>query len=270
MATGAQGTSRPDSQPAAGAASEFRPCVVIPCFRHGGVVVEVVQALQRYDLPVIVVDDGSPRDEFLRLQEQLRGLTSVHLIRREENGGKGAAVSAGLRWAGDHEFTHAIQIDADRQHDPSQLPRFLEAARSHPAALILGKPIFGDDVPRSRRWGRQLSRVCTFLATLSFQIQDPLFGYRLYPLWSTLRLLDRSRIPLRMDFDPELAVRLHWTGIEIINIPTPVVYPEGGVSNFRLFRDNARLSWMHTRLILGMLLRSPRLILRRFFRGAPQ
>jgi hypothetical protein len=55
-----------------------------------------------------------------------------------------------------------------------------------------------------------------------------------------------------MDFDPEIAVRLVWAGLPVINLPTPVRYltsAEGGVSHFRVFRDNVRISWMHTRLV---------------------
>jgi hypothetical protein len=66
-----------------------------------------------------------------------------------------------------------------------------------------------------------------------------------------------------MDFDPEIAVRLYWIGVAMHNIDTPVLYPPGGVSHFRLLRDNVRISWMHTRLLIGMVFRLPRLLRRR-------
>jgi len=55
-----------------------------------------------------------------------------------------------------------------------------------------------------------------------------------------------------MDFDPEVAVRLAWAGLPVINVPTKVRYvsrEEGGVSHFRVFKDNVLISWMHTRLV---------------------
>ncbi len=70
----------------------------------------------------------------------------------------------------------------------------------------------------------------------------------------------------RFDFDPEAAVRLCWQGVQPVNLPTPVRYltaEEGGVSHFKYWRDNLLLTWMHTRLVLGMLPRLPALLHRR-------
>jgi hypothetical protein len=66
-----------------------------------------------------------------------------------------------------------------------------------------------------------------------------------------------------MDFDPEIAVRLYWEGVPVRALPTRVTYPEGGRSHFRLWQDNWLISWMHTRLVFGMLWRAPRLLRRR-------
>ena len=67
-----------------------------------------------------------------------------------------------------------------------------------------------------------------------------------------------------MNFDIEVAVRLYWDGVEIINLPTPVRYPPGGVSHFRLWSDNLRISRMHAALFFGMLVRLPMLIARKW------
>jgi hypothetical protein len=66
----------------------------------------------------------------------------------------------------------------------------------------------------------------------------------------------------RMDFDPEILVRLDWQGTPIVNMPVDVRYPKGGRSHFRPWRDNLRLAAMQTRLFFGMLRRSPKLLLR--------
>jgi hypothetical protein len=70
-----------------------------------------------------------------------------------------------------------------------------------------------------------------------------------------------------MDFDTEIAVRLFWRGVPVRNLPTRVIYPENGLSHFRMWRDNARITAMHTRLLLGMLPRAPRLLLRKLKSG---
>jgi hypothetical protein len=70
----------------------------------------------------------------------------------------------------------------------------------------------------------------------------------------------------RFDFDPEAVVRLAWDGVRPINLPAPVRYfraEEGGVSHFRYFRDNKLLTWMHTRLVIGFVLRLPGLVVRK-------
>jgi glycosyltransferase involved in cell wall biosynthesis len=187
----------------------------------------------------------------------------VQVIHQEHNGGKGQAVISGFLSAYNKGYTHAIQIDADGQHNAHDIDRFLAEATAYPAALILGKPLFGPDVPLSRYLGRKISQWCVWVETLSWAIGDPLCGFRLYPLAATVALIKRTRVGARMDFDPDIAVRLYWAGIEMRNIETRVSYPEGGMSHFRLFRDNVRISWMHTRLLAGMLVRIPQLLLRR-------
>ena len=67
-----------------------------------------------------------------------------------------------------------------------------------------------------------------------------------------------------MDFDIEIMVRLYWRNVDIRFLPTAVEYPEHGISHFRALEDNLRISWMHTRLVFGMLLRAPMLIGRKF------
>ena len=157
---------------------------------------------------------------------------------------------------------HALQIDADGQHDVADVPRFLAAARAAPEAMICGRPVYDDSVPRARLYGRYLTHAFVWLETLSFQIQDSMCGFRLYPLGETCAEIARAPFPSRMDFDTEAAVRLFWRGVPVHNLPTRVIYPENGLSHFRMLRDNVRITAMHARLVLGMLPRAPRLIWR--------
>jgi predicted LPLAT superfamily acyltransferase len=176
------------------------------------------------------------------------------------NAGRGAALQTGYRTAARLGFSHAVQLDADGQHETADVPALLDAARRHPDALVLGEPIFEDNAPLARRIGRWISRVWVWLETCSLEIRDPLCGFRCIPLSPAVRVLDEVRCGTHMDFDPEIAVRLVWAGLPVVGVPTRVRYFADGVSHFDLFRDNGRLIQTHARLFLGMLRRSPRLL----------
>ena len=88
-------------------------------------------------------------------------------------------------------------------------------------------------------------------------------GFRVYPLAATLALIDRVGVGGRMDFDTEVLVRLHWHGVRTRWLATEVRYPSDGVSHYRMFLDNVRMTSLHVRLVLGMLLRLPMLLWRK-------
>jgi hypothetical protein len=145
--------------------------------------------------------------------------------------------------------------DADGQHAVEDVPRLLEAARADPRALVLGQPFFDDSAPNVRRRARLISRFWTDIETCGRVIEDPLCGFRVYPIEAALRSGARGN---RMDFDPEIAVRMSWLGCPVVNVRTRVRYlsaEEGGVSHFRMFRDNVLISWCHTRLVTLALFR---------------
>lgn len=239
----------------------MKPVVVIPVYNHEHAIGAVVEQVRAHGLPVLLVDDGSKPSCAEALDELVRP-PDVLLYRRAQNGGKGAAVMSGLEEAKRLGFTHAVQIDADGQHHLDDLPTFLARATEHPDALITGAPIYDASVPKGRLYGRYLTHVWIWINTLSFAIKDSMCGFRVYPLERTLAAIVPS-IGKRMDFDPEIAVRLVWGGAEVVNLPTKVTYPMDGVSHFDVLWDNVRISGMHTRLFFGMLLRLPVLLWRK-------
>jgi predicted LPLAT superfamily acyltransferase len=250
-------------------APEFNPCIVIPVYNHEGPLPGIVARLKPYGIPCLLVDDGSCES----CAEVMRGLAArepwLRYIRQARNRGKGSAVKAGLFAARRLGFSHAVQVDADGQHAIDDLGTFLEAAKAHPEAVVTGRPVYDDSVPKGRYYARYLTHVWVWINTLSFDIADSMCGYRVYPVETCTRLLRNEALGDRMEFDVEILVRLHWQGARIVSIPTRVVYPEDGVSHFRLWRDNALLSRMHAGLFFGMLRRLPRLVGRRFraYRG---
>ena len=230
-----------------------RICAVIPTFDNPRTIRAAVVEVRAHLDKVWVVDDGSGpsgRAAVAALSEG--GLATVHHLPR--NTGKGAAVKEGFRRAQEAGFTHAVQIDADLQHDASDLPRFLRAAHAHPDALVLGDPIFDATAPAVRVRGHRFCRIWTHLATGGPVIRDPLCGFRVYPLTAALAVRSGDR----MEFDVEIAVRMVWAGCPVVNLPTRVRYPtceEGGVSHFRLFRDNVRIVSRHVCLCVEGLAR---------------
>lgn len=239
----------------------FAACIVIPIYNHKDAIGSTVAHLAVHELPMFVVDDGS--DD--ATQQVLAALaaqyaTQLTLLRLPVNGGKGAAVMAGLRAARAAGYTHALQIDADGQHDAGDVPRFIEAAQAEPGAVILGRPVYDDSVPKSRLYGRYLTHVWVWIETLSLTIRDSMCGFRLYPLALACELIDRVKLPTRMDFDIEILVRLFWRRAAFRSIPTRVTYASDGVSHFDVLWDNVRISRSHSRLVFGMLWRLPMLL----------
>ncbi len=239
----------------------MKPAVVIPVYNHEHAIGTVVEQVRTFNLPVVLVDDGS-KPECAAVLDELSKRDGVSLYRRQRNGGKGAAVMSGLEEAKRLGFTHAVQIDADGQHALKDLPKFLEQAEAHPDALVSGVPVYDASVPKGRLYARYLTHIWVWINTLSFAIRDSMCGFRVYPLERTLAAIVPG-IGKRMDFDPEIAVRLVWRGTKVINIPTPVTYPMDGVSHFDALWDNVRISGMHARLFFGMLIRLPMLLWRK-------
>lgn len=239
----------------------FAPCIVIPCYNHGAAIGTVVARLAPHGLPIFIVDDGSNAET----QRVLSALTEpqVRMITLPQNGGKGAAVMAGLHAAHAAGYSHALQIDADGQHDTSDVPTFLALSERHPHALISGLPVYDESVPKARRYGRHFSHVWVWIETLSFAMADSMCGFRLYPLAPTIALIEKVNISKRMNFDIEIAVRLMWRGMRVINLPTRVTYPLDGLSHFDMLRDNLRITATHTKLFFGMLWRLPLILLQR-------
>jgi len=242
---------------------------VIPVYNHELAVPAVAATLRQHSLPVVLVDDGSGESCRLAL-EQLSAQTGDALVRLPVNGGKGAAVIAGLREAQKRGYTHALQVDADGQHDLTDVPKFLGAAQAEPEAIVCGRPVFDASIPKVRFLSRYITHVLVWLQTLSLsQVRDSMCGFRLYPVRAVLEVVDRDGVGTRMDFDVELLVKLVWRGRVLRWIDTRVSYPIDGISHFRMLSDNLRLAGMHVRLVLGMLWRSPLLLWRRMRRTRP-
>ncbi|HEU5078271.1 MAG TPA: glycosyltransferase family 2 protein [Opitutaceae bacterium] len=231
--------------------------VLIPSYNSGPRLLPTVLEALKHWQPVWVVVDGSTDRSFEPVEKLAAERDDLRVIHRPKNGGKGAAVLTGAEAAIAAGFTHGLVMDSDGQHPADHIERFMAASQAAPAASVLGVPQFGPEVPLERLHGRKLSVGLVKFETLGGGVDDPLFGFRVYPLAPLVQSLRSTRHARGFDFDPEVAVRMFWNGVPTINLPAPCRYlskADGGVSHFHYVRDNLKMIWLHTRLILQLLL----------------
>ncbi len=231
--------------------------VLLPTYNTGPRLREVVAEVLRHWQPIIVVVDGSTDGSEQPVLELAKAEPALTVLRLAHNSGKGAAVLAGAGVAHALGFTHALVMDADGQHPAGSIAEFMAVSHRHPDAMVLGRPIFPDNIPAARLHGRKLSVWLVRLELLGSGIADPLFGFRIYPIAPLLAVLGPRRGGRRYDFDTESSVRLCWDGVPPRNLTAPVRYfsrAEGGVSHFRYVRDNVTLIRLHLCLLAELVL----------------
>lgn len=245
------------------ASTTSKHCVVIPSYNSGRLLQPTVDSVLSLGLRVFLVTDGSTdgSDAFLNAP-QYQSHPLLHVIRFAENQGKGAAAIAGMQTALEHDFTHAVLFDSDGQHAVSDIPEMIRISNEHPDRMVLGKPIFGDDAPLERVYARRIANWFANLSARHTFIADSLFGFRVYPIGHAIECLQETTCGRAFDFETQIAVRLAWRGVSVINFPTRVTYParkNGGVSHFDYVRDNLLLIRSHAGLLFEAFV-SPRTI----------
>jgi uncharacterized protein (DUF2062 family) len=219
-----------------------RICIVIPVFNHALTVGRVVREAGHY-FPVIVVNDGSDDDT----AKIIAGESSLRVVTLPQNQGKGAALRAGFAEAARQGFTHAITIDADGQHATSELPRFEEAIRRQPDALIVGvRDLIKENAPRGRRITNNISTFW-FKVQTGVPLADTQCGYRAYPLAATNRLRVKSQ---HYAYELEVMVKAAWAGVPLTAQPVSADYAAATsrLSHFDPWRDMVRISRLHSKL----------------------
>ncbi len=229
----------------------IRPLIVIPVYNHGGTLRDVVARALDVCSDVLVVDDGSTDVNTL---EVINGL-SARLIRHEKNMGKGTAILRAASEAKKLGMTHIITIDADGQHDPADLSRFMPVISEDPLAIVVGKRFFDKTVPLSSRFGRGFSNFWLKVQT-GCSLKDTQSGFRAYPVavleW--LKLHEK-----RFSFEIEVLVRAAWAGIDLKDVDISVHYPapQARISHFHPLMDNLALTLLNTRLTIRAILPIP-------------
>lgn len=239
---------------------------IVPCYQHSATLDKLLRELTPFGLKIYVVNDGSAAEHTKVITDVCAQYGLVTLIHHSQNQGKGRACCTGMRQALEDGHEYGIQVDSDGQHDLSQIPTLIKASEENPGYLISGRPVYDESVPKARLYGRYVTHVWVWIETLSLDIKDSMCGFRVYPLKPVVDLQEAGKLGARMDFDIEVMVRLYWQGVRMIFIPVRVIYPVGGISHFDAWKDNVRISKMHTRLFFEMLWRFPFILMNKFRR----
>lgn len=223
--------------------------VVIPVYNNH-TTVRAVALAARQELPhVVVVDDGSTDTDVAALFRD----TDIAVLRHTVNQGKGQAILTGLRHVREQGGKFMITLDADGQHLPADIPKFLPILESEPATLVIGaRRMNAPNVPGSSRFGMHFSDFWLRLET-GMAMRDTQSGFRAYPVDLVSQLSCASR---HYDFEVEILARAAWAGLKVKSVDVNVVYGEPGqrISHFRPFLDNLRLTHRHVLLVLRRLL----------------
>jgi|GEM_PF-81378 len=232
----------------------YKACVVVPCYNPGVAVREVLSSLSSCGLDLIVVDDGSNAETKKLLAEA----DLKHLVTLPINQGKGKALRAGFLKARELGFSHVLTFDADGQHLASSIDDLIAASRANPTAIVVGARrmdrVSNPNVPNSSLFGRSFSNFWVWTECGAWG-KDTQSGLRVYPMLSALLT---QQVASHYDFEIEVVVRHVWSGGTIVDVDVDVYYPPRAerISHFKGFADNARLSWLHTRLVsLGIIWR---------------
>ncbi|MEK7705643.1 MAG: glycosyltransferase, partial [Myxococcota bacterium] len=226
--------------------------IAVPTYNNATTIHHVLEDLRRVapETPLVVIDDGST-DATAKAAKSAAIDPPCVLLSHPRNRGKGAAITTALQWALGEGYSHLVTFDADSQHLADELPQILAAASQQPTAIVVGaRDLTGEHVAGSSRFGRSFSNFWLAVQT-GVRLADTQSGLRAYPVAPTLTLGCRAR---RYDFEVEVLTLGARAGLTLRTVPVRVHYPprHERVSHFRHFWDNARISWVNTRLLVAM------------------
>lgn len=228
---------------------ELAICTLIPTFNNEKTLAKVIETVLAYCPQLIVVNDGST-DSTPSILECFA--ERIRCVSYKKNRGKGYALRRGLEEAKRCGFTHVITLDSDGQHFPEDIPLFVEAAKQHPDALIVGsRDLQAENMPEGNSFANRFSNFWFHLQT-GINLPDTQTGYRLYPLNSLPLLCCLGR---RYEAELMLLVRSAWKNVQLQPIAVRVYYPPAGerVSHFKPFADFFRISILNTFLSLAAI-----------------
>ncbi len=200
----------------------MKTLALIPCFNEEDTIAEVVRGCLRHLDAALVVDDGSTDATADRARE-----AGAVVVRRDPNEGKGVALNAGYDYAVANGYDAVVTLDGDMQHDPAEIPKFLEAAKPQDVHIVLGCRMMDvSRMPRVRRFTNRSTSWC--VSKLARQkILDSQTGYRLIKR----AVLENVRCHTRnYDAESEILIKAGRKGFRVAEVPIATIY-RGGKSS---------------------------------------
>lgn len=213
-------------------APAFHVAALIPAYREERFIADVVRRTRAQLDAVLVIDDGSGD----RTGELARA-AGAEVITHPANQGKGAAIQTGFKTLALRGFDFILILDADGQHLPEEIPRFLEAARTGGTRLLVGNRMCDTaDMPWNRRWtnkfmSAQISWLC------GQPVCDTQCGFRMIHRDLVPRLMGERTVGFQ--YETEMLILTAWRGETISAVPISTVYGEE-TSSIHPLRDALR------------------------------
>ena len=217
----------------------WRVCAVIPALNASTTIGRIIDRVQQLGLDPIVVNDGSTDTTV-----QVATASGARVISHVSNQGKGLALRNGFSYAVQAGYDAVVTLDSDGQHDPEDIPRLLEACRTHQAFIVIGNRIVdGERMPILRRWtNRLMSLVVSLIARQ--RIPDSQCGLRVIRC-EALQALHMTSTHFDLETELLLAAALH--GWSIRSVPIRAIYQETHHSHIHPVRDGLRFIGLVTR-----------------------
>lgn len=210
----------------------MKTIVIVPACNSAESLRGLLPRIRSYLDDIVVVDDGSS-DKTANTASEL----GAHVIKHDNNLGKGAALKTGFAYVLENGFDTVITIDSDSQHDPDDIPRFIQAYNQSGADMIIGSR---KHEKNGMPWGRRFSNWSTsrFLSfILTKEIEDSQCGYRLI---SGKLLKSISLVSNRFELESEIIIKAVRSGFGIEFLPIKVDYFKARKSHMRPFADTIR------------------------------
>jgi len=206
---------------------------LIPAFNEAARVAAVVTKTRPHVSEVVVVDDGSADKT-----AEVARCAGATVLRHEQNRGKGAAIITALNYFASSDAEFGVFLDADGQHDPDEVPKFVEAARCEGAAIVVGTRMSETrDMPLVRRWTNQFTSWITSKMA-RHEIADSQCGYRLV---RRDVVKDLKLMTARFETETEMLIQAGRAGHKIVSVPVRTIYGgEARASHIHPWRDTVR------------------------------
>jgi len=217
----------------------MKTCLILPAYNESQTIETVISQSKKFIQTIVVVDDGSI-DETAHIAQK-SGATVIH---HKTNLGKGMALRAGFDWAIRNQYDVVMTMDSDGQHNPLDLPRFLDKLKNDNPDIILGIRQLNRTMPLHRQLNNRLvSAVGSWLC--GKKIDDFQCGYRLIKA-EVIKKIELKT--MRYETEAELLVKAGKLGFKFGMIPIKTIY-NGQISNIKPIRE----IYLFTKLLFALL-----------------